>query len=506
MSVSALEYHRKTCYDRRAMGGRGLDWANQPDVFKRYPGLDTVSLPVPGGQPRHHLGALLQSRPRSDHTEEITLVRLSEIIQLTHSVTAKARHGSTDFYYRNVASAGALYPFELYVGVQGVTGIRDGLYHHTLGLGGLTPLRVGKIMPSLMDFLQEGDTGLALPTFFLTSIFFRSSWKYGERAYRYILLDTGHLAENLFLALKAHGLALQFHYDFMDESANEFLAVDVCREGCLAVACVNRTGGGPVHETTRPEKTAANLADASQVSVSETHGGLIRQIHDASCALAARPSEYSEMHGHLGLVLDRPLDISASPGWSRTMDYPDAVFSRRSRRNFVPSPVSAADFGRLLKLVCAPCDDVDGGRLPDADAVSVGFLAGRVEGVKPGFFLLARKAEVMFPVSQGFLMDRMAHICLGQAWLAHSAVHFVFLSNLERLEAIWGARGYRYAGLTAGRLGQRIYIGATALGLGCCGIGAFYDTEAAGLLGVNDATHMLYLVAVGPVKRSHGSR
>ncbi len=139
MSVSALEYHRKTCYDRRAMGGRGLDWANQPDVFKRYPGLDPVSLPVPEGQPRHHLGALLRSRPRSDHTEEITLARLSEIIQLTHSVTAKARHGSTDFYYRNVASAGALYPFELYVGVQGVTGIRDGLYHHTLGLGGLTP-------------------------------------------------------------------------------------------------------------------------------------------------------------------------------------------------------------------------------------------------------------------------------------------------------------------------------------------------------------------------------
>ena len=56
--------------------------------------------------------------------------------------------------------------------------------------------------------------------------------------------------------------------------------------------------------------------------------------------------------------------------------------------------------------------------------------------------------------------------------------------------------------LTAGRLGQRIYLGATSLGLGCCGIGAFYDGEAATLLGLNQASAMLYLLAVGPVKRA----
>ena len=68
------------------------------------------------------------------------------------------------------------------------------------------------------------------------------------------------------------------------------------------------------------------------------------------------------------------------------------------------------------------------------------------------------------------------------------------------MEERWGPRGYRYALLTAGRLGERLYLTATALGLGCCGIGAFYDQEAADLLGLNPDSKMLYLVAVGPVK------
>jgi nitroreductase len=86
-------------------------------------------------------------------------------------------------------------------------------------------------------------------------------------------------------------------------------------------------------------------------------------------------------------------------------------------------------------------------------------------------------------------------------WLANAAVHFLFLANLDVLDRTWGARGYRYAMLQAGRLGQRLYVASTALGLGCCGIGALYDGEAASLLGLNENSRLLYLVAVGTVKR-----
>ena len=55
--------------------------------------------------------------------------------------------------------------------------------------------------------------------------------------------------------------------------------------------------------------------------------------------------------------------------------------------------------------------------------------------------------------------------------------------------------------LEAGRLGKAIYLGATSLGLGSCGIGALYDWEARELLGLNNESFLLYLVAAGLVKR-----
>jgi nitroreductase len=76
-------------------------------------------------------------------------------------------------------------------------------------------------------------------------------------------------------------------------------------------------------------------------------------------------------------------------------------------------------------------------------------------------------------VAQGGFTEKMARICLDQRWLANAGIHFLFMTNLHVLDRTWGARGYRYAMSTAGRIGQRLYVAATAMGLGCCGIGAF---------------------------------
>jgi len=103
---------------------------------------------------------------------------------------------------------------------------------------------------------------------------------------------------------------------------------------------------------------------------------------------------------------------------------------------------------------------------------------------------------------QGAYVEPMARICLDQGWLANAGVHLLLLADLEVLDRTWGPRGYRYAMMTAGRLGQRLYLAASAMGLGCCGIGAFYDREARELLGLNETSRLLYLVAVGEVKRT----
>jgi SagB-type dehydrogenase family enzyme len=484
------------------MGGHGLDWANQPSVFKTYPGLDILPLSLPAKQPQDTLYSVVNRHPTYDTIGEMTLERLSEILLLSHALTAKARHGATDFYYRNVASAGALYPFEIYVAVKDVTGMDDGLYHHTLSLGGLTPLRKGNMTAMLSDALHDCEgTGASL-VFFLTTIFFRSSWKYRERAYRYHLLDTGHLAENLFLALNALGVPHIFHYDFDDQRVNDFLAIDPRREGCLVVVCSKeRKETAAVQEVKKPEKCSNDLALASQVSFREKDFGLIRQIQSSSSKVVKNPCLFPDMQAHLGITQKRNEALSVRHDWSKTINYFETLKRRRSKRNFVPKPLSDGDLGRLLTLICAPCEEGNSHQSAGEASLSVGFLAGHVEGLESGFYLLARKDQEISIVSEGYLLSKMARICLDQGWLANSALHVVFLSNLEIVDQTWGARGYRYAMLTAGRLGQRIYLGATVLGLGCCGIGAFYDREAANLLDINDTSKMLYLVAAGPVKK-----
>ncbi|MFO7459438.1 MAG: nitroreductase family protein, partial [Desulfatiglandales bacterium] len=181
--------------------------------------------------------------------------------------------------------------------------------------------------------------------------------------------------------------------------------------------------------------------------------------------------------------------------WNEIADYPDCVFMRRSSRNFVKQLVSKEHMEGLLQAMCAS----EQGKYDES--LAAGFLSGRVEGMGKGFYLLDRNRKVAGMVAQGAYVEPMARICLDQDWLANAGVHLLLLADLEVLDRTWGPRGYRYAMMTAGRLGQRLYLAASAMGLGCCGIGAFYDQEARELLGLSETSRLLYLVAVGEVKR-----
>jgi SagB-type dehydrogenase family enzyme len=501
MGISASEYHRQTGYDRHEMKGHGLDWANQPGVFKTYPGLKTVPLPQVIDRPEVNLSFLIREGSRSDAAAEVTLETISRILLLAHSVTAKARSSGAEFYYRSVASAGALYPFELYVGVKNVSGLDDGLYHHSIGLHALTLLRSGNIMPALSHALQTRENHFPVVSFFLTSIFFRSSWKYRDRAYRYSLLDTGHLAESLTLALTAADLPFDLYYDFDDESVNSLLGVDSSREACLAVVCICGQDVSDKGRTQSLEAASETLPDASRVSAREVDYRLISKIHAASSSVVECSQGTPKMLEKLGLAMEQQEQQFKIDKWPEKVSYAEAVFKRRSKRNFVPTGLSSEGLGVLLELLHRSRQDGTDAGLTARDAISVGFLSGNVQDLNPGFYMLDPELGSMALVSQGAMIGKMARICLDQAWLANCALHFCFLSNVELLEQTWGPRGYRYAMLTAGRLGQRIYLGATSMGFGCCGIGAFFDNEAAQMLDVNDQTRLLYLAAAGPVKR-----
>lgn len=498
MFKSALDYHNHTSYDRYNMQGHYMDWPNQPTVFKQYSGIEPIPL-VPGDNPKKvSIAQLCLTEPtgRKDSTS-IYYSLLSDILTLTHAITAKAKHGGSYFYYRSVASAGALYPFESYVCALGVKGLDPGLFHHNLAANGLEKLVDGASISRIRDILNLENTIRPSLVFFLTSIFFRSSWKYRDRAYRYHLLDTGHLLENLTLALKYKELEYSIVTDFDDDKTNGFLGIDPKREVCLVAVCVGSCNEVDQTETSSSNKPVVDLSSFSKVSEREITYSVIEEIHQLTRSNRTEPDFNTDRIGDLGLELRFVGSVDSLEIPEESLKYPDAVFARRSLRNFVKKELSLNEIGYMLRVLGAS-EAITGA---SSEGVQIGFIASNVQKAPKGFYIYNPDSHSLFLARQDSIMDEMTHICLDQGWLSNCAAHFLMLVNMTDIERRFGPRGYRRALLTAGRLGQRLYLTTTSLKLGCCGIGAFYDAEARKLLGLNEHSRLTYLLGVGPLKK-----
>lgn len=508
---SAFDYQRETSYERNTLSGGPLDWSNQPQVFKRYHSGREVVLPAPEDWPRSSLAeaAILNGAMgtlgAAETAGRLTLPVLSRVLALAYGITAEASHGGEPFYYRSVPSAGALYPCELYLAAQAVEGLAPGLYHYQVGRHRLTELRpraqFGAI-GGLITAPPEPEPDLAI---FITTLFFRSAWKYRKRAYRYLLLDSGHLLENLDLALKLMGLAPVSALDFDDLGLNRLLGLDPDREAALAAvwlagreAAPEAATAGPAIELLQPVEPEACRCAPRDQSYPE-----IEAIHRLSSRVVAAAQTDPELLNKLGLEVSvwTELDDDAALPVEPPRALADLMRSRRSRRNFVPKALAPDGWRALLLDLCRPGWNQPPGACAPDRAVCVGLIAERLTGLDPGFYLLDRSRRRIGLVRYGRFLEAMAQVALDQAWLAQAACHVLFLTRLDLIEAARGPRAYRHALIEAGRLAQRLYLTAEQFGLGACGIGAFFDREATALLRLPAAAAMTYLLALGPVKK-----
>lgn len=473
---SILDYHRTTAHVRGTITGKALNWDDKPRPFKLYRAVPTLLLGHDIVMPDIRLDAALAPRSLPENINMPLL--LAGLCNLAAGITLiRNQTDGKVFHFRSMPSAGALYPTELYLAVHRVRDMNDGLYHYCPMQHRLNQLRTGRV------FSSPPTSGPAI-RFFLTSMPQRSAWKYGARAYRYCLLDAGHMAENLLMAARIHGLPAVLDYDFNDGAANRFLALDPEQEGC--VAQLHAVGCGPdvgMNEATPATSTA--LPEFSRPARANPPEELLA-AHRITSSFARCPACPPEIHPGTGIPLPDPV-VPASTA--------DTILRRRSRRNFVPRPVKPRVTEYLLGLLCRDLPPVC------ADALQVGFLAGKTSGFPPGYYHLDRTRKSITPVLSGNLLPLAAHVCLDQGWLENCALHVVFTADLKGLEERCGPRAYRYAHLEAGRLGEHVYLAATALNLGACGIGAFFDQEAATLLHLPEGHALLYLVGIGPIRK-----
>ena len=284
--------------------------------------------------------------------------------------------------------------------------------------------------------------------------------------------------------------------DFDDQSATEFLGLNPEQEGVLAlVRCceTSREDGqstgalGPIHHATSP------------VAPREESFEPILEIHGLTSHIVDHEGVSVGEESFLSRGVEQWVDLAPVEPVEDELNMVRAVSHRRSKRNFITRPLDANLFARVVKALDLPGN---GNPVTGLSGVfSIGVVTGSVEGVAPGFYEVDPHGLRLGRIKSGELCDSMARVCLDQMWLANASAQFVFLADFRELEKRFGPRGYRYAMIEAGRLGQRLYLAASALAIGCCGIGAFYDKEAAGLLDLENNQRMLYLVGIGVVKK-----
>lgn len=208
----------------------------KPPQFKNYPKAQVIELPKPRYLGKPLEVALKKRRSVRDYSSQpITKDQLSQLLFAAQGKTGSL-HGMP---LRSAPSAGALYPFELYVIVNNVQDLPRGIYHYSMLNHAVEFIKPGDFRNRITNAgLKQEMLGDAAVTFVLSAIFDRTRHKYGERGFRYLYMEAGHISQNISLQAVSLGLGSVGVGAFLDEKVNELIGVDGHKEAVIYLHAV----------------------------------------------------------------------------------------------------------------------------------------------------------------------------------------------------------------------------------------------------------------------------
>lgn len=451
---AVIEYHAFSSASRGNvfMRAPGVEWGAPPPPFKRYQARSIeLSRGTPGGA---SLGEMLRGPSRV--SGRLELKGLGQLLYLSAGITQR-RGGNA---LRAAPSSGALFPSELYVVARSVNGLAPGVYHydpeqHRLDILGGLPATAGAAAA------DEADAAIVL-----SAIFRRTGYKYHNRAYRYAAADAGHLLENVRLGAHLAGMHARLLPAFDDAAAARAIGVDGVEEGVLAIVAL--TGAPVVPAPSSPERFVP-IGESAATSIGVT--GIVQRAtslrHDAPPGRDIVRLPAPEMAPH---------------------DLHGTIVKRRSERRFREGGITLGALSSLLADVAQPAQL--------SDAVRLNVVVNRVSGLEPGVYRYA-PPHALVRLRSGDFRSQAQSAALSQDVIGDAAAVLVLSADRDQI-LIAGARGYRHVLIESGLMGERWLLGATARGLAACPVGAFYDDEAAALIGAHPKRHwILHFAAVG---------
>ncbi len=167
------------------------------------PQNNTIELPAPRLESNVSIEEALNNRRsvRSFKNQPLTIAEAGQLLWAAQGITEKSRG------FRAAPSAGATFPFEVYLVAGDVTGLTAGIYRYDYQHHRLLLLREGDFRSKLSESAL-GQTSITdgAVNIVLTGIYERTTQRYGERGIRYVHIEAGHIAQNVFLQAVALGL------------------------------------------------------------------------------------------------------------------------------------------------------------------------------------------------------------------------------------------------------------------------------------------------------------
>ncbi len=402
-----------------------LSWENQPSTYKNYP--ETYK----------------KRKLNLDNEEDNFLYHIA-------GLTAKKTYPSGEYYLRINPSAGALYPNELYFQAREVKGVEDGIYHYEVSSQSISLLYKITKDEGIEPYLGY-KTAMKGYLFLVSAIYYRSSWKYKNRAFRYCLLDAGHLLGSIEASALLNPHAVQVNYNIDKEKLNRMFGFEN-QEWFLSAAVVA--------VLLKNQEVQAVEFSLPFVNGSRTfeQNEMVEQAYKESINLQGCKK-----------------GISAPKFSYNDIKLKEAIYSRRSQRGFVGEAITKGQFNYIVEAIHQPI-------LSDCDEeVSVYMVLNRVLDMPLGLY---KNGEYL---KYGDFGNHAGYLSLEQYSLsAQGAVAFFLTSKSKNYQAL-----YQKAGI----IGHRLYIASVYLGIGCSGIGAYYDDEVNAF--VENDEMVLYTLAIG---------
>ncbi|MDM7912515.1 MAG: SagB/ThcOx family dehydrogenase [Methanotrichaceae archaeon] len=512
-----LKYHQETKHRLNAFarGPGRLDWANQPYPFRRYVGSPLIMLDRKGAESAMAAASAAKSTPSQLNMQSISTLFFNSL-----ALSAWKRSGSSTWSLRVNPSSGNLHPTEGYLITGSIEGLEGspGVFHydpaeHALELRGRLPAKSWSALR-----LPAGTLLIAL-----SSIHWRESWKYGERAFRYSMIDVGH-------ALAALGVAascLRWQAALADNVGTE----DLARMLGLGIGTVSEGMGPAEGETERPNCLLAVFTDG------EMHDAVLPREFSSLVppAFQGAPNILSVDHVDWPIIENvagataKPLtkeiyEKIPSRGELPMRDFCRFIRKRRSaqamdRRTAMPFHAFCEMLGYALPLPGnAPFNS-----LPWKPRVHLALFVHRVEGLSRGLYMLLRdggqreclKAAMsadfawerptgtpegldLYLLQQGDARYAARQSSCQQDIASDGCFAAAMIAEFERPLQDLGPWFYPRLHWECGMIGQALYLGAEAMGFRGCGMGCYFDDVVHEMLGLKSMAYQdLYHFAAG---------